>query len=454
MASNSMQFDEVLMSLAGQLGGIEPLLQAFFSFLHRKTDFYVAFDRSLKVPPRMGFPTGAAEGLVLKHFHAFPSKIYGEEVARLQPAQAAPTPKIAAKINTAALSPAAPNPTTLADGELEKPSRAPAAASADAVVPAAVAAVAAVPEAKAVDAAVNETEPTTVAASDPASAAAAAETAPAVATAAVDEQLVGVKYSARGKQVPVGNGGVTPHYHWTQTLYEVTVFVPVPKGTRASDLKVTIAPGRLELGFKSCTRDRAAAGGSSFCDASGWLVNGRFPESVKPNDSCWMVEDDPASEGCSVVLITLDKVKRTWWDSVCVGHPEVDTQMVDSTCKMDEYDAETQVRAKTFVSTNVRATVVKTLRHTREKCIFTFSSDGLTKLPFCFRVPFEKSCSISGKNQLGCPLPKSSRWRPSWHAPRTFLVLLLFRWNWGRSAREGWLARERVSTSASHKDRT
>jgi hypothetical protein len=156
------------------------------------------------------------------------------------------------------------------------------------------------------------------------------------------EHLPNVKYSDRGKQVPVGNGGVTSHYHWTQTLYEVTVFVPVPKGTRAADLKVKIAPDRIELGFKNSAPNRPA-GGSSFGDASGWLVFGEFPESVKTDESCWMVEDDPASEDCNVVLITLDKIKRTWWDSVCVGHPEVDTQLVDSTCKMDEYDSETQV---------------------------------------------------------------------------------------------------------------
>mmetsp|Transcript_19415 Transcript_19415/g.39900 ORF Transcript_19415/g.39900 Transcript_19415/m.39900 type:complete len:150 (-) Transcript_19415:100-549(-) len=53
------------------------------------------------------------------------------------------------------------------------------------------------------------------------------------------------------------------------------------------------------------------------------------------------VEDDPAGEN-SVVIITLDKVKRTWWESVVKGDPEIDTTKVDSTCKLDEYDTETQ----------------------------------------------------------------------------------------------------------------
>lgn len=53
------------------------------------------------------------------------------------------------------------------------------------------------------------------------------------------------------------------------------------------------------------------------------------------------VEDDPAGEH-GVVQVNLDKIQRTWWDSVVVGDPEIDTQQVDSTCKLDEYDAETQ----------------------------------------------------------------------------------------------------------------
>ena len=52
--------DEVLMGMAHRLGGIEPMLNAFFGFLHRKTDFYVLLDRG----KTMGFPPGVAEKMV------------------------------------------------------------------------------------------------------------------------------------------------------------------------------------------------------------------------------------------------------------------------------------------------------------------------------------------------------------------------------------------------------
>ena len=53
-------------------------------------------------------------------------------------------------------------------------------------------------------------------------------------------------------KVPIGNGGVTDKYYWTQTLYELTVYADVPKGTRAKDVHCDISPNSLELRLKSC----------------------------------------------------------------------------------------------------------------------------------------------------------------------------------------------------------
>ena len=64
-AGDMEKFDEVLLNIAGQLGGIEPLLNTFFWFLHRKTDFYVEFAAGT-TNAKMGFPPGVAEGMLLK----------------------------------------------------------------------------------------------------------------------------------------------------------------------------------------------------------------------------------------------------------------------------------------------------------------------------------------------------------------------------------------------------
>ena len=42
------------------------------------------------------------------------------------------------------------------------------------------------------------------------------------------------------------------------------------------------------------------------------------------------------------VVITLDKGRNTWWKHIIQGHPEIDTNKVDSSQKIDEYDESTQ----------------------------------------------------------------------------------------------------------------
>jgi hypothetical protein len=60
------RFDDVFLQVAGQLGGIEPLLDEFFGFLSRKTDFYVEYEQSQRA--NMGFPRGVNEKMVFNIF--------------------------------------------------------------------------------------------------------------------------------------------------------------------------------------------------------------------------------------------------------------------------------------------------------------------------------------------------------------------------------------------------
>jgi hypothetical protein len=54
------------MGLAGQSGGLAPMLKTLFSFLHRKTDFYIEHPEQDK-EAKMGFAPGMAEQLVRRH---------------------------------------------------------------------------------------------------------------------------------------------------------------------------------------------------------------------------------------------------------------------------------------------------------------------------------------------------------------------------------------------------
>lgn len=59
--SDDRPLDSIFLAAAQRAGGIQELLTEFFSFLHRRTDFYVV-DPNPKRP--MGFEAGMAEKMV------------------------------------------------------------------------------------------------------------------------------------------------------------------------------------------------------------------------------------------------------------------------------------------------------------------------------------------------------------------------------------------------------
>ncbi|KAG5186928.1 nuclear migration protein nudC-like protein [Tribonema minus] len=215
MADES-RYDELLMTMAGQLGSIDGLLRTLFSFLHRKTDFYVEWDPALLASerPTMGFVSGKAEELLLQAFQS----------------------------------------TTDGGGVTAQQSQQPGT-----------------------------------------------------------------------KQTPVGNGGACPDhgYCWTQTLQEVTVYVDVPKGTRGRDMVCDIGTRSLSCKLKG---------------AGGQQASKEIPfTALAARRSLWNLDSDDG-----VLVVTLEKVAKTWWACALEGHPEIDTSKVDSTCKVGDYDEDTQ----------------------------------------------------------------------------------------------------------------
>jgi hypothetical protein len=132
-----------------------------------------------------------------------------------------------------------------------------------------------------------------------------------------------IRYTDDGKQIPIGNGGIGPNYYWTQSLQDLTIYVDVPVGTRGKDIKCFIEPKKLYL----------SANGEM-------LIDGFFEEAIRVDESMWTL--NIAANSIPQVVITLDKGRKTWWKHIIQGHPEIDTNKVDSSQKIDEYDDSTQ----------------------------------------------------------------------------------------------------------------
>jgi hypothetical protein len=172
-----------LIDLVKKSGGdLRTLLYAFFSFLHRRTDFYVVMDEDPAVKT-MGFREGDAEKLLLAAFRQFPLRqIKGAPPASTVSSSSGQSPK---KKDDAAQ-----------EMEIERKSL----------------------EEKSDNVAKKATAPSTA------------------------DEIASAKprLTEEGLQIPEGNGGVTDTYRWTQTLEETTVVLAVPEGTRGKDLDVTL----------------------------------------------------------------------------------------------------------------------------------------------------------------------------------------------------------------------
>eukprot|EP00568_Trieres_chinensis_P007030 CAMPEP_0183308750 /NCGR_PEP_ID=MMETSP0160_2-20130417/22439_1 /TAXON_ID=2839 ORGANISM="Odontella Sinensis, Strain Grunow 1884" /NCGR_SAMPLE_ID=MMETSP0160_2 /ASSEMBLY_ACC=CAM_ASM_000250 /LENGTH=386 /DNA_ID=CAMNT_0025472637 /DNA_START=24 /DNA_END=1185 /DNA_ORIENTATION=- len=270
--------DAPLIALTSKSGGdLRKLLYMFFSFLHRRTDFYcVPNDLDMKegVPIRMGFKEGDAEKLLLAAFRQFPLRRMprqaGSGIGR--GAASAPVKKAEATSGSASSASAVPPPTAGPRTETGNSKASPKRSAGKKPFP--------------------------------------------------DGPMSDVRRTEEGKQIPVGNGGATERYRWTQTIDEATVVVALPEGTRGKDLDVSIKPGSVSVGIKGKADSPP-------------ILQGDLTERIRADESTWSLEG-------GALLLTLDKVKKTWWETVLVGDDKIDTSLVDSTRKIGSYDEATQ----------------------------------------------------------------------------------------------------------------
>jgi N-terminal conserved domain of Nudc./CS domain len=315
------EMEAPLVALAQASGGdVRKLLYGFFSFLNRRTDFYVVHpsptdDDSSSAAPggpvqsySMGFKEGDAEKLLLASFRQFPlRRLPPAKKQQHQTVQPSTTP---AQSNSQT-SKASKHGTEAIREPLSNDDEGSATAS--------------FAEAMQVD----DDEPPLSKATTSGAATAATTTKQTAAAS--------VRYTEEGLQVPVGNGGHMPAYDWTQTLDECTVLVPLPaECQRARELEVQLAPTRLSVGPKTSKNSGDVKGGGGEASV---IVEGALTERIVPAESTWTIEG-------GVLVVTLHKAIPTFWKSVLVGDEEIDTTLVDSRRHIDEYDVETQAKLR------------------------------------------------------------------------------------------------------------
>jgi hypothetical protein len=258
--------DAPLIALANWSGGDHrKFLYAFFSFLHRRTDFYLVPHpddvKDGKNNTKMGFSEGDAEKLLLAAFRQFPLRRMPKQKDQVEGsinAEGGDDPKAAAI-------PSPKEPQSLvADKDLLDP-------------------------------------------------------------------MHGVRYNEEKKQIPVGNGGSTPVFKWTQNLEECTVLLPVPPDcSRGKDLVVDIQSKHIRVKAKATLEGDTEP--RSF-------LSGDLTEPIKPGESTWSIES-------GILTLILFKQKKTFWKAVFSGDEEIDTTLVDSRRHIQDYDESTQAQIR------------------------------------------------------------------------------------------------------------
>jgi HSP20 family molecular chaperone IbpA len=272
--------DAPLIALTQQCGGdLRRLMFAYFSFLNRRTDFYLVphpDDVQAGKPAKMGFKEGDAEKLLLASFRQFPLRRIPSE--KVQAAKAA-----ASKSASTVKDPTKQELSNEGDSKVTT----------------------------------SKPEP--------------------VSTSKKMNELIGnmseVELTEEGLQKPVGSGGSTKRYKWTQKIDECSVLVGVPEGFKAKDLDVCITANSISVASK-----KPLPGENSPRE----FVKGMLVEKIRADESTWSLEG-------GVLILTLDKLKKTFWASVIDGDEKIDTSLVDSRLHISEYDELTQAQIRKVI---------------------------------------------------------------------------------------------------------
>lgn len=314
---DSSKFDDLLMGILQHCEQVEPFLDAIFSFLARRTDFFLLMHNR---DDKMGFAPGVAEKMVLKIFKTYQQIVTGNQTRTKKQAHG----KISEKGKQKCVDVERATDSTTAASEKTIPSV--PMASSDADIP------------PAITSSEVETSPTSDKGHAQLPASTTEKTPSAASTSSPkftspsqgsgDVTSNESKGLVPGKTADCYNGAVLEKYSWSQTITDIEIKIPVPSSvTKGRDVGVEIKSSHLKVWLKN---------GIPPDSDSSTLVDGKLQWSIKCEDSMWLLEAGKQ------IIVNLDKVEERFWTTVLEGDTEIDKTKVDTTRDISEFDEQTQ----------------------------------------------------------------------------------------------------------------
>ncbi|KAM8972788.1 nudC domain-containing protein 3 isoform 2-T2 [Pelodytes ibericus] len=277
-------YDHALLGILQHVGNIQDFLNIYFGFLYRKTDFYRLL---LNPQDRLGFPPGAAQGMVLQTFKTYERLALQDHEQRVRQLQDKLKKK--EEVETGADIEEAPVP--VEEVVIEAPKE---------------------------EALVEQVETN--------GEVAAVETKPV----AEDKDVISegaaalvLKEQEDFQMDPDSyNGAVRKNYVWSQDYTDVEIKIPVPKDVvKGKQVTVDIRTTSIRV---------VVRGG----EGEHILMNGNFTHKINSETSLWSLEPGKC------ILISLSKCGEYWWNAILEGEETIDIDKINKERSMASVDEE------------------------------------------------------------------------------------------------------------------